>query len=95
VVEMAKKLHGMKLVSYEKYGAVKLTEPGKEIAEFIERRHETFRKFLEVILVPEEIALKDTHILEHNLHPKTIVRFTKFVKFITGMQVIRDSCQDG
>lgn len=86
VVEMAKKLHGMKLVSYEKYGAVMLTEHGKEIAEVIERRHGTFRKFLEIILVPEAIALKDAHILEHDLHPKTILQFSKFVEFITSVQ---------
>jgi DtxR family Mn-dependent transcriptional regulator len=86
VVEMAKKLHEMNLVSYEKYGAVMLTEYGKDIAEVIERRHETFRKFLEIILVPEDIALKDAHILEHNLHPKTILQFTRFVKFITGVK---------
>jgi DtxR family Mn-dependent transcriptional regulator len=63
-----------------------LTEHGKEIAEVIEKRHETFRKFLEIILVPEEVALKDAHILEHNLHPKTIVQFTRFVEFITSVQ---------
>ncbi len=83
VVEMLKKLQRMGLVVYEKYGGIKLTKRGEEIAEAIEKRHETFRNFLEIILVPEDIALKDAHILEHRLHPKTILQFTRFVEFIT------------
>ena len=86
VVEMLKKLQRMKLVIYEKYGGIRLTEKGEELAEAIERRHETFRRFLEIILVPEDIALKDAHILEHRLHPKTILQLTRFVEFITTHQ---------
>ena len=83
VVEMLKKLQGIELVIYEKYGGIRLTKKGREIAETIEKRHETFRNFLEIILVPEDIALKDAHILEHRLHPKTILQLTRFVEFIT------------
>jgi len=84
VVEMASKLHRMNLIIYEKYGGIRLTERGKKLAEVIEKRHETFRKFLEIILVPKDVALKDAHILEHKLHPKTILQFTRFVEFITS-----------
>ena len=83
VVEMVKKLHKKGLVRYEKYGGVVLTSQGREIAEAVKKRHEVFKKFLELILVPEDIALKDSHILEHQLDPKTILQFTRFVKFIT------------
>jgi DtxR family Mn-dependent transcriptional regulator len=83
-VEMMRKLHQMGFVAYEKYGAVTLTSQGKEIAEVIAKRHETFKKFLEIILVPKEIALKDSHILEHRLHPKTVLQFTRFVEFFTS-----------
>jgi DtxR family Mn-dependent transcriptional regulator len=83
-VEMMKKLHQMGFVAYEKYGAVTLTSQGKEIAKVIAKRHETFKKFLEIILVPKEIALKDSHILEHRLHPKTVLQFTRFVEFFTS-----------
>jgi len=84
VVEMLKKLQEMSLVVYEKYGGVRLTDRGKELAEVVERRHETFRKFLELILVPKDVALRDAHILEHRLHPKTILQFARFVEFITS-----------
>ena len=83
VVEMVKKLHREGLVRYEKYGGVVLTSRGREIGETIKKRHDVFKKFLELILVPEDIALKDSHILEHQLDSKTILQFTRFVKFIT------------
>lgn len=83
-VEMMKKLHRKGLVLYEKYGAVTLTPQGEEIAVAVRERHQTFKRFLEIILVPEGIALKDAHILEHRLDPKTILQFTRFVQFVTS-----------
>jgi DtxR family Mn-dependent transcriptional regulator len=83
VVEMMRKLDAKGLVAYEKYGGVTLTGKGREIAEVIENRHETFRRFLGILLVPEDVALHDAHILEHKLNPKTIMQFSRFVDFIT------------
>ena len=82
-IEMMKKLQENGLVNYEKYGGVTLTPSGKRIAEAVKKRHDTFKKFLEIILVPEETALRDAHLLEHELDPKTILQFTRFVEFIT------------
>jgi len=83
VVEMMRKLHEQGLVIYEKYGGVTLTSSGKMIAETVKRRHDTFKKFLEIILVPDDVAARDAHILEHQLDPKTVLQFTRFVEFIT------------
>ena len=83
VVEMMKKLHSRGFVVYEKYGGITLTPQGKEIGEAVKMRHDTFKKFLEIILVPEDISAKDAHVLEHQLDPKTILQFTRFVEFIT------------
>lgn len=83
VVEMMKKLDKKGLVAYEKYGGITLTDRGTQIAELVEKRHETFRKFLEILMVPKDMALKDAHILEHELHSKTILQFSRFVDFIT------------
>lgn len=84
VTEMLKKLDRLGLVSYERYGAVTITEKGRGIARSVERRHETFIKLLRMLLVPEELARRDAHILEHGLSPKTIEQFTKFVEFVTN-----------
>jgi DtxR family Mn-dependent transcriptional regulator len=83
VVEMMKKLDEQKLINYKKYGGVTLTNHGTEIALIVEKRHETFRQLLELLLVPKDIALKDAHILEHQLQSKTILQFTMFLNFIT------------
>ncbi|MFQ5758240.1 MAG: metal-dependent transcriptional regulator [Candidatus Bathyarchaeia archaeon] len=83
-VEMMKKLDRKGLVMYEKYGGITLTSEGEEIAMAIRERHETFKKLLEIILVPNDIASKDAHVLEHRLDPKTILQFTRFVEFITS-----------
>jgi DtxR family Mn-dependent transcriptional regulator len=84
VVEMMKKLDHIGLAVYEKYGGITLTSQGEEIASAIRERHETFKKFLEIILVPKDVALKDAHVLEHQLDSKTILQFTRFVEFITS-----------
>jgi len=83
VVEMLDKLNELDLVIHEKYGEIKLTKDGLFIAEVISKRHDTFRNFLEIIFVPQEVAVKDAHILEHKLDYKTILQFTKFVDFMT------------
>jgi len=83
VVEMMRKLHDRGFVVYEKYGSIALTPQGREVAEAVEMRHNTFQKFLEIILVPEDVAAKDAHVLEHRLDSKTILQFTRFVEFIT------------
>jgi DtxR family Mn-dependent transcriptional regulator len=83
VVEMMKKLHEQGLVIYEKYGGITLTPHGKEVAELVKRRHDVFKKFLEILLVPKDAVEKDAHILEHQLDPRTVLQFTRFVEFIT------------
>jgi DtxR family Mn-dependent transcriptional regulator len=79
---MLNKLRNLDLVIHEKYGEITLTKDGHNIAELISKRHDTFRKFLEIILVPQNVAIKDAHILEHKLDHKTITQFTKFVDFM-------------
>jgi DtxR family Mn-dependent transcriptional regulator len=83
VVEMLNKLQKLNLIIHKKYGEVKLTRKGLSIAEAIKKRHNTFREFLEIILVSHEVAVKDAHILEHKLDHKTILQFAKFVDFMT------------
>lgn len=82
VTEMVQKLAKKNLVIYEKYSGVNLTEEGKAIAQAVKHRHDTFTTFLEIILVPTDIAEKDACELEHHLNPKTIEQFSRFVKFV-------------
>jgi DtxR family Mn-dependent transcriptional regulator len=82
VVEMMEKLHKRGFVIYEKYGGISLTTQGKDIVKIVNKRHDTFQKFLKLISVPEDIASKDADVLEHLLHPETILQFERFVDFI-------------
>jgi DtxR family Mn-dependent transcriptional regulator len=82
VVEMVKKLHNRGFVIYEKYGGISLTPQGKDIVKIVRKRHDTFQKFLKLISVPEDIASRDADVLEHLLHPETILQFERFVDFI-------------
>jgi len=81
--EMMKKLADKGLIVYEKFGGVTLTPQGEDIAISISKRHETFTKLLEMLLIPSKIAQKDAHTLEHGLHPKTILQLTRFLVFIS------------
>ena len=83
VVGMMKKLTKCGFIIYEKYGEIRLTSRGKAVTIELKKRRDTFEKFLEIILVPKEIAAKDAHILEHELEPQTIQQFKRFVEFIT------------
>lgn len=84
VVGMMRKLSGKKLVNYIRYEGVTLTNEGKIHAEAISKRHKTFREFLRIINVPDDVAEKDAHILEHHLDPRTINQFSKFVEIINN-----------
>ena len=82
-VEMVRKLDRKKLVVYKRYRGVALTAMGQCIAMAVRKRRTTSVKFLELLLVPREIALKDAHILEHQLDTKTILQIERFVEFTT------------
>ncbi|MEZ0345780.1 MAG: metal-dependent transcriptional regulator [Infirmifilum sp.] len=83
VVEMMKKLSSEGYIVYNLREPVRLTPSGREIAGLVKKRQETFQKFLEALLIPREIASRDSHILEHQLHEETVKRILEFVEFVT------------
>lgn len=90
VTEMVRKLGSMGLVVYEKYGGITLTPRGEELARVIYERHEVFERFLRLIGVPEEVAARDSHILEHKLHPETVARIARLAEFLSGNRECRE-----
>lgn len=80
--EMLKKLAATGLLEYERYGEVRLTPEGSAIAKKVVDRHETFEKFLRIILVSDKIAQKDACVLEHHLDQETIKQVSRFVGFV-------------
>ena len=86
VVEAVNKISKMKLVSREKYGEIKLTEMGIQIAEDIIHKHNTLKKFLDVLNVDDATAEEEACAMEHILSISTINKIEKFTEFIESCQ---------
>ncbi|NJL60436.1 MAG: metal-dependent transcriptional regulator [Desulfobacteraceae bacterium] len=83
VTSMLKTLNERKLVHYEKYEYVELTEHGAAIGREIRQRHEIIRKFLtEILQIDFKTADEDACKIEHTLSPSTLDRLTDFIEFI-------------
>ncbi len=87
VTEMMRKLNERGFIVYEKYSGITLTDNGRKIAEGVKKRHVIFEGFLEIILVPGDVASEDACTMEHHLDPKTIEQFSKFVDFVKSAPV--------
>ncbi len=75
-----KKLAKIDLVDYKKYGLVKLTKKGEEIAKDVYERHKIlFEFFTKILKIDKETALRDACIMEHGLSKSTLNRLIKFV----------------
>ncbi len=84
VTEMLEKLSRSGYVVYRKRMFVTLTEEGWKIAKAVEERREILVKFLQTLGVSRDVAERDAHNIEHYLHPETVERLKKFIKFIEG-----------
>ncbi len=83
---MLTKLQKQDLIIRKRYGKIKLTKTGIALAEANKKGHDTICKFLELLLVPHEIAVMDAGAIEHKLNHQTMVQLTKFVDFMASQQ---------
>lgn len=81
VVEAVKKLSEIGLVSYEKYGDIRLKEDGLKIAENITHKHDILKNFLNILGVDIKTANEDACAMEHILDSATIAKLKKFAEF--------------
>jgi DtxR family Mn-dependent transcriptional regulator len=89
VTEMLKKLVSLRLISYEKYGRVILTEKGSEIARTVKDRHDTLVKLLTLAGVPDDTADKDACVMEHHLSPVSLEQLKKLVGCLEGQDSLK------
>ena len=82
VTNMLQKLDEHGLVAYKRYRGVTITQKGEALATTLKQRHETLRSFFETLGVDHDIAEEDACEMEHTIHPETIEKLTKFLKFI-------------
>ncbi len=83
VTRMLQKLNGMGLIVYERYRGLTLTDKGEATARFIQRKHATIVKFLQILGIEEKTAKSDAEGIEHHVHKVTLNRIEYFVNFVT------------
>jgi len=83
VTSALKKLSEQELVEHEKYGHIKLTPEGDELARDVICRHEALARFFAQALGIDRVtAEEDACKIEHVISPLSMDRLTKFVEFI-------------
>lgn len=80
VNQAVSKLVELKLVYHERYGPLKLTTSGLELANKIKRRHKILKKFMtEILGVERDIAEEDACKIEHHISSETFERLVDFL----------------
>ena len=69
--KMVQRLSSIGLLDYKKYGIIFLTENGREIGEFLLKRHSIVDSFLRNLGVEENILL-ETELIEHSISAGTL-----------------------
>ena len=69
--KMVQRLSSIGLLDYKKYGIIFLTENGREIGEFLLKRHSIVESFLRNLGVEENILL-ETELIEHSISAGTL-----------------------
>ena len=78
VSKMCNKLDFLKLVDFEKYGHVKLTELGKIKGEYFLWRHNVVEKLIKIIN-KKDFELEQVEKIEHFIDNKTLKNIEKFI----------------
>ncbi len=87
--KMVKKLGELGFVDYEKYGIIKLTKEGKELGEYLLRRHNIIEKFLSFIGCDKE-ALEEAELMEHIITDNTVKNIEILYDFIRGNEDVME-----
>lgn len=71
-------------LSHEKYGAITLTNKGKEIAERVHDNYTSIHSLLNSLGIPDDVAVLDACSMEHSISKKTIETINQFVDYIAS-----------
>jgi len=78
--KMMKKLGGLDLIKYEKYGVIMLTEQGKRIGSYLLTRHNIIDEFFGYIGKTDDI-LSEIELIEHVISGETVENMYFFNRF--------------
>jgi len=72
-----------KLIDRKQYGYISLTLTGRQLAETLQKRHQTIKQFLMAILgLDQDIAEQDACQIEHVISQQTLNSIDRFLKCI-------------
>lgn len=79
--KMVQRLSEMGYIKYEKYSVLFLEEKGKEIGDWLIKRHKIIENFMRIIGVEASMVLPETEKIEHTLSNETTFRIENLVDF--------------
>ena len=82
--EAVKRMAEEGFLSHEKYGAITLTNKGKEIAERVHDNYTSIHSLLNSLGIPDDVAVLDACSMEHSISKKTIETINQFVEYIAS-----------
>jgi Mn-dependent DtxR family transcriptional regulator len=88
--KMVQKLAEASFLNYEKYGVIELTAQGRELGEYLVKRHETIERFL-VFIGANGRVLEETEKIEHNLSSGTVRQIMLLVQFMEANQQLMEA----
>lgn len=95
VTRTIKKLSKLKLLNYEAYKSITLTENGKNIAKEIIKKQDTIKNFLyEILDVDEDLAQREASNMRHFLSPKTIKKIEEHVDKLLNLGGSKCKCSE-
>lgn len=77
--KMIFKLANLGYLKYDRYEIIQLTDSGREIGEYLLKRHETIEHFLK--LIGSSNWLEETELIEHALSASTVLDLTDLLEF--------------
>ncbi|MEN6460790.1 MAG: transcriptional regulator MntR [Syntrophomonas sp.] len=87
---MVQKLADLNFFNYEKYGVIELTDQGKQIGEYLLKRHAAIEEFFKIIGVTDGI-LEETEKIEHHLSVHTVEQISILVQYLKNNLTVLDN----
>jgi DtxR family Mn-dependent transcriptional regulator len=81
--KMVQKLGELGFIKYKRYGIIEVTESGKELGEYLLKRHSIIEQFLGMIGITDNL-LVETELIEHYISANTLRRLEILNKFFSS-----------
>jgi DtxR family Mn-dependent transcriptional regulator len=81
--KMIQKLGELGFIKYKRYGIIEVTEAGKQLGEYLLKRHRVIEQFLSMLGIKENL-LVETELTEHHISPNTLKRLEMLNRFFSS-----------